>query len=173
MRLAPLSESRPQDQPGFNRLHHVCQLWVDYLTTKLEAEKHQLLHEAVVHLTHYRQQGDEGEEVVQHIWSAVRRRGMVYQDARHWAEAMDNGHCVLKGTPRQYPFTYRCTCGNESCVSFRDFNHDGQTVPCNKCGADASIRTDVKAMEAAEAQDKADDVALTNRLNNHDHRDHQ
>lgn len=78
MRLAPPEDSQPQDRPGFDRLHHVCQLWVDYLTTEGEAEKQQLLHDAARHMMLIQPRGDEGEEVLEQVWNAIRRRGRVY-----------------------------------------------------------------------------------------------
>lgn len=41
-RLTPLPDTRPQDALGFNRLHHVCLLWVDYLRAVSEAERQAL-----------------------------------------------------------------------------------------------------------------------------------
>jgi len=78
MRLAPPEDSQPQDQPGFDRLHHVCQLWVDYLTTEAETEKQQLLHDAARHMMLVGPRGDEGEEVFDQVWKAIRRRDRVY-----------------------------------------------------------------------------------------------
>ncbi|AVA38303.1 MULTISPECIES: hypothetical protein [Cupriavidus] len=95
-RLTPLPDSRPQDASGFNRLHHVCLLWVDYLRAASEAEKQALLYEAVSQLVLFGPRGDEGEEVFKQVWQAIRRRehGRVYiktDVGRNAAVATDDG----------------------------------------------------------------------------------
>nr|WP_280971448.1 hypothetical protein [Cupriavidus gilardii]WDE72687.1 hypothetical protein [Cupriavidus gilardii] len=93
-RLAPCPDSRPQDEPGFNRLHHVCLLWLDYLRAESEKERHALLYEATTHLVLYQRRGEEGEEVIDQVWRAIRRRDRVYVETSagwNYARATDDG----------------------------------------------------------------------------------
>lgn len=73
-RLSPPSDSRPQDEPGYNRLHHVCLLWVDYLRATDEADKQGFLYEAATNLVVLYPRGDEGEEVFHQVWRAIQSR---------------------------------------------------------------------------------------------------
>jgi hypothetical protein len=158
-------DDRPQDRPGFNRLHYICQLWVGFLTAADEAQKHKILYETVSHVTLYRAHGAEGEDVIRQVWEAVRRRGRVFDDARHWAEARDDGGCSQMYVPRPYPFIYQCGCGHQSQVFFPDINHIDQIVPCGKCSANVKIGLDIEALELRESQDGANDRALTAQIN--------
>ena len=95
-RLTLLPDARPQDASGFNRLHHVCLLWVDYLRAANEADKQALLYEAVSHLVLFGPRGDEGEEVFKQVWQAIKRREhrCVYIETdvgRNAAVAADDG----------------------------------------------------------------------------------
>ena len=95
-RLTPPADSRPQDAPGFNRLHHVCLLWIDYLRALTETERQAFLYEAASHLVLFSPHGDEGEEVFKQVWQAIRRRdhGRFYIETdagRNAAVATDDG----------------------------------------------------------------------------------
>jgi hypothetical protein len=86
MRHAPLSNTRPQDEPGFNLLHHLCQAYVDYLTASTEEEKQHILYDvAGFHSLCFRT-GAEGEEILDLLVAAVVKRGRVYVDQDHWIE---------------------------------------------------------------------------------------
>ncbi|WP_176042839.1 hypothetical protein [Burkholderia stabilis] len=156
---------RPRDLPGFNRLHHICQLWVDFLTADDESQKHKILFETVSHLMLCRSDGAEGEDVIRQVWSAVRKRGRVYQNGRRWAEAHDDGYCSLKHVSRPYPFSYTCACGHRAALFFPDINHIGEIVPCGQCREGVKISLDVEATERRESQDEVDDRLLVERIN--------
>ncbi|WP_155293372.1 hypothetical protein [Comamonas testosteroni] len=161
-------DDRPQDRAGFNRLHHICQLWVDYLTADKEASKHKILYETVSHIFHYRKSGAEGEEVLSQVWSAVSKRGRAFDDSRNWVEAQDNGWFRLMGIPRTYPFVGRCSAGHTTTLSFQDINYSGEIVPCEECGIATEIKLDFEVMDKQELQDKANDNALNAELNRSD-----
>ena len=94
MRKAPSNESRPQDKPGFNRLHHIAQLWVDFLTARNEQAKQLVLFEAACNMQLLHRVGAEGEAVLELVESAIRSRGIVYGKTtlpREWAVAVDGG----------------------------------------------------------------------------------
>ncbi|HBP1602212.1 TPA: hypothetical protein L5U90_003315 [Pseudomonas aeruginosa] len=94
MRKAPSSDSRPQDKPGFNRLHHIAQLWVDYLTARHEQTKQKILYEAACNMQLLHRVGAEGETVLDLVENAIRTRGVVYgvtECPREWAVALDGG----------------------------------------------------------------------------------
>lgn len=89
-RKSPSEDSRPQDKPGFDRLHHIAQLWVDYLTARTEPLKQSILYEAAANLQHLHRYGDEGEEVIALVESAIRKRGAVFgrtDPPKKWAIA--------------------------------------------------------------------------------------
>lgn len=96
-RKAPSDDSRPQDKPGFDRLHHVAQLWVDYLTARTEPLKQAILYEAAANLQHLHRYGDEGEEVIALIENAIRERGQVYgatNSRKVWATVADGSFAL-------------------------------------------------------------------------------
>lgn len=82
-------------KPNFNRLHRVCLVWIDYLRAETEAEKQALLFEAACHIMLMRPCGDEGEEVFEQVWQAIRRRKdgrafMETNEGRNYVEAYPN-----------------------------------------------------------------------------------
>jgi hypothetical protein len=73
-RFAPCRDEAMEDH-SYNPLHYAYLLWVDYLRAPNEADKQQLLVEAVSTLTVYRQCGHEGEELIALVAHAIKRRG--------------------------------------------------------------------------------------------------
>lgn len=97
-RLSSLPELPKLHSPAFNRLHHICLLWIDYLRVETEAEKQELLCQAVSHIVLLHPQGDEGEEVVAQVWQAVHRRGRAYIETdagQNYVVAADGGKFAM------------------------------------------------------------------------------
>lgn len=102
------SEQTLIDGSKFNRLSHITQIWTDYLNASEETEKQKLLCNAVGHMSHFRSEGAEGEEVIDLITNAVKRRGRAYGADWFWAEVAQNGEAVLAEAviPPENPYTF-------------------------------------------------------------------
>jgi hypothetical protein len=76
-RFAPHRDEAMEDH-AYNPLHYGYLLWVDYLRASTEEAKQQLLVEAASTLTTYGGAGREGEELIDLVAQAIKRRGRAY-----------------------------------------------------------------------------------------------
>lgn len=76
-RFAP-SRDEAMEEDAYNPLHYAYLLWVDYLRATTETGKQQLLVEAASTLTVYGPAGREGEELIELVAQAIKRRGRAH-----------------------------------------------------------------------------------------------
>lgn len=81
-------------------LHRACLLWIDYLRAETEREKQAYLYEAACQFVQVSPRGDEGEEVIQQVWQAIRRRelGRAFIDTglgQDFVVATDDGRFAI------------------------------------------------------------------------------